>query len=258
MRTTPARDGQQALARRLPLPRARRNRHRIRGPFRIQIPSTAMNARAQVIHLGELSARLRHAARHLFETVLAPLGLFWLMLTLTNLTGGLIAALSWAVGVLLGRLLTRTPIPAVLWLTTGLLVIRTAIGYATGSVFLYFLQPTLQNFVIAFVLLATVGLRRPLLARLADDFCAFPVALTSNLRVQRFFRRVSLLWAIVFLTNGAATLWVLARATLGNFLMVTTAGSFSLVALAAGVSLLWFRRELRGEGIRLHFGTAVV
>jgi len=216
-----------------------------------------MNPRAQVIHLGELSVRLRQAARHLFETVLAPLGLFWLMLTLTNLTGGLVAALSWALGVLLCRVVTRSPIPAVLWLTTGLLVIRTAIGYATGSVFLYFLQPTLQNFVIAFVLLATVGLRRPLIARLADDFCAFPVALTSNVRVQRFFRRVSLLWALVFLTNGAATLWVLARATLGNFLMVTTAGSFSLVAAAAAVSLLWFRRELRGEGIRLRFGPVV-
>jgi hypothetical protein len=220
------------------------------------IPSSAMNPRAQVIHLGELSARVRQAARHLFEVVLAPLGLFWLMLTLTNLTGGLIAALSWALGVLLGRVLTRTPIPTVLWLTTGLVVIRTVIGYTTGSVFLYFLQPTLQNFVIAFVLLATVGLRRPLIARLADDFCAFPVALTSNLRVQRFFRRVSLLWAMVFLTNGVTTLWVLARATIGNFLMVTTAGSFSLVAIAAAVSLLWFRRELRFEGIRLRFGTA--
>ena len=222
-----------------------------------QLPSTAMNPRAQVIHLGALSSRLRQAVRHLAEVVLAPLGLFYLMLTLTNLTGGLLAALAWALGALVCRVVTRSPIPAVLWLTTGLLVIRTAIGYATGSVFLYFLQPTLQNFVIAFVLLATVGLRRPLIARLADDFCAFPTALTSNLRVQRFFRRVSLLWALVFLTNGVATLWVLARATIGNFLVVTTAGSFTLVGLAAAVSLLWFRRELRGEGIRLRFGTAV-
>ncbi len=215
-----------------------------------------MNSRAQVIHLGALSARLRQAARHLLEVVLAPLGLFYLLLTLTNLTGGLLAALAWALGALLCRVLTRAPIPAVLWLTTALLVIRTVIGYTTGSVFLYFLQPTLQNFVIAFGLLATLGLRRPLLARLADDFCAFPTALTSNVRVQRFFRRVSLLWAMVFLTNGAATLWVLARATLGNFLVVTTAGSFTLVALAAAVSLLWFRQELRGEGIRLRFGVA--
>jgi hypothetical protein len=215
-----------------------------------------MHPRLQIIHLQALSGQLRQVARHLFEVVLAPLGLFYLLLTLTNFTGGLLAALGWALTAVARRVLTRSPIPAVLWLSTGLLVVRTAIGYATGSVFLYFLQPTLQNFLIAFGLLATVGLRRPLIARLADDFCAFPAALTSNLRVQRFFRRVSLLWALVFLTNGAATLWVLARATLGNFLMVTTAGSFSLVGIAAVVSLLWFRRELRGEGIRLRFGTA--
>jgi hypothetical protein len=216
-----------------------------------------MHSRLQIIHLETLSGQLRQVARHLFEVVLAPLGLFYLLLTLTNFTGGLLAALGWALTAVVRRVLTRSPIPAVLWLSTGLLVVRTTIGYATGSVFLYFLQPTLQNFLIAFGLLATVGLRRPLIARLADDFCAFPVALTSNLRVQRFFRRVSLLWALVFLTNGAATLWVLARATLGNFLMVTTAGSFSLMGIAAVVSLLWFRRELRGEGIRLRFGTAV-
>lgn len=215
-----------------------------------------MHPRLQIIHLQALSGQLRQVARHLFEVVLAPLGLFYLLLTLTNFTGGLLAALGWALTAVVRRVLTRSPVPAVLWLSTGLLVVRTAIGYATGSVFLYFLQPTLQNFLIAFGLLATVRLRRPLIARLADDFCAFPTALTSNLRVQRFFRRVSLLWALVFLTNGAATLWVLARATLGNFLMVTTAGSFTLLGVAAVVSLLWFRRELRGEGIKLRFGVA--
>jgi hypothetical protein len=72
--------------------------------------------------------------------------------------------------------------------------------------------------------------------------------------VQRFFRRVSLLWAAVFLTNGATTLWALARSSLGSFMVVTTAGSYSLVAVAAMGSMLWFRRELRGEGIRLRFG----
>lgn len=207
----------------------------------------------QVVHLGSLSGQLRTAARHLFEVVLAPLGLFYLLLTLTNLTGGLLAALGWALCALLVRLVTRSPISAVLLLTTGLLVVRTVVGYATGSVFLYFLQPTVQNFAIAFVLLATVRLRQPLIARLADDFCAFPTTLTGNPRVQRFFRRVSLLWALVFLTNGLTTLWVLARATLGNFIVVSTAGSFTLVGAAALVSLLWFGRELRGEGLKLRF-----
>jgi hypothetical protein len=35
-----------------------------------------MSPRAQVIHLGALSGQLRQTARHLFEVVLAPLGLF--------------------------------------------------------------------------------------------------------------------------------------------------------------------------------------
>lgn len=215
-----------------------------------------MNAPGQIIHLGALPGQLRQFAQHLFEGVLAPLGLFYLMLTLTNLTGGLLAALGWAVAALVSRLVTKSPIPAVLALSTGLLLVRTIIGYTTGSVFLYFLQPTLQNFLMAFVLLATIKLRKPLIARLADDFCAFPAALTGNHRVQRFFRRVSLLWALVFITNGVTTLWVLARATLGDFLLMTTVGSFTLVGVAALVSLLWFRRELRGAGIRLRFGAA--
>ncbi len=132
--------------------------------------------------------------------VLAPLGLFYLLLTLTNLTGGLLAALVWALTALVRRVVTRTPTPP-----------------CCGSP---------------------------------------PGCWWSDLRVQRFVRRVSLLWALVFLTNGVATLWVLARATLGDFLMVTTAGSFTLVRIAAVVSLLWFRRELRGGGIRLRFGVA--
>ncbi|NMI00491.1 DUF3159 domain-containing protein [Pseudonocardia sp. K10HN5] len=206
------------------------------------------------MHLGAVSAQLRRGALHLAEVVLAPLGLFYLLQMLTNFTGGVVAALGWALAVLLVRLVTRTPVPAVLLLTTGLLVVRSAIGFATGSAFLYFLQPTLQNFLFAALLLATVPLRRPLLARLADDFCAFPTTLTRNPRVQRFFRRVSLLWAVVFLMNGAATLWALAKATLGDFMVMTTAVSYSMVGLAALASLLWFRRELRGEGIRLRFG----
>ncbi|MBV8992636.1 MAG: hypothetical protein JO287_02790 [Pseudonocardiales bacterium] len=215
-----------------------------------------MTSPSEIIYLRALPGQLRQAAQHLVEGVLAPLGVFYLMLILTNQTGALLAALGWGLAALVSRLVTGSPIPAVLALTTGLLAVRTTIGYLTGSMFLYFLEPTVQNFLMAFVLLITLRLRRPLIARLADDFCALPAALTGNGRVQRFFRRVSLLWALVFVTNGVATLYVLARATLGHFLLVTTAGSATLVAIAALVSLLWFRRELRGAGIRLRFGAA--
>ncbi|WP_342781593.1 VC0807 family protein, partial [Amycolatopsis rhizosphaerae] len=208
------------------------------------------------VHLPAFGSLLRRGATHLLESTIVPLGLFYLMLTVVGFDGGLIAALSWSLLALARRVVLRRPIPAVLLLTTGLLVARTVLGLLTGSVFLYFLQPTLQNFLIAFVLVATVPTGRPLIAKLADDFCAFPAAFREHPRVVRVFRRLSLLWALVFLTNGAATLWMLAKATVGNFLVVSTAGSWSVIGLAIVVSLVWFRRALRGEGITLRLGPA--
>lgn len=215
-----------------------------------------MHPQPSTVHLNGLFAQLWHAAKKILESTLIPLGLFYLLLNLTGLTGGLLAALGWALGAVACRVVMRVPVPAVLLLATGLLVVRTAIGIVTGSAFFYFLQPSLQNFLIALVLLASLPFERTFLGRLADDFCAFPAALTGNARVQRFFKRVSVLWALVFVVNGAATLWALARTTIEEFLLVTTAGSYTLVGIAVVVSLLWFRRELRGEGIHLRLRPA--
>lgn len=206
------------------------------------------------VHLPSFRVLLRDGGKHLLESTIIPLVLFYLLLTLVGLDGGLIAALTWSMIALGRRVVMRKPIPAVLLLTTGLLVARTILGLVTGSIFLYFLQPTLQNFLIAGILLVTLPFGRPFLAKLANDFCAFPSDFSEHPGVAQFFKRVSLLWALVFLTNGATTLWILAKATVGDFLMVSTAGSYTVVGLAIGVSLLWFRRSLRTEGITLRMG----
>jgi hypothetical protein len=104
----------------------------------------------------------------------------------------------------------------------------------------------------------TLPFGRPFLAKLANDFCAFPTDFSEHPGVAQFFKRVSLLWALVFMTNGATTLYILAKATVGDFLMVSTAGSYTVVGIAIGVSLLWFRRSLRSEGITLRLGARQV
>lgn len=201
-----------------------------------------------------LPSHIWHAAKHTVETALAPLLLFYLLFKFADMHLALLAALGWVLCALVCRLALRVRIPVLLWLTAGFLVLRTVVGYLTNSYFLYFLEPSVQNFVFAFVLLVTLPFERTFIARLADDFCAFPPALTSNARVQRFFRRISILWALVFTLNGMAALWALARATLGSFVMVSTVGSYTVTSVTVAVSLLWFRRELRGEGIQLRFG----
>jgi intracellular septation protein A len=208
------------------------------------------------IHLPPIGSLLRHAGRPLLESTLIPLGLFWVLFTQVGFDAGLIAALSWS-GLAIGRrLVMRKPVPAILVISTLLLLVRTLVGLFTGSAFLYFLQPTVQNFVFAAALLLTLGLDRPLLAKLADDFCAFPESLTGHPQMKRFFKRVSLLWAMVFLVNGVTTLIVLATQTVGNYLMVSTAGSYSVVARASAASLVWFHRSLAGQGIQLRMGAS--
>lgn len=206
------------------------------------------------VHLDGVVEHLWHAVKHLVETAVAPLLLFYLLFHFTGLTGGLLAALAWAAGALTWRLVRGVRIPMVLLITTGLLVVRSVLGYFTHSPFFYFIEPSLQNFLIAGIFLVTMPFERTLIGKLADDFCGLPPTVTRNARVQRFFRRVSVLWALVFLVNGVGTLWALAESTIGEFLLVSTAGSWSVVALAAIGSIAWLRRVLHGEGIRIRFG----
>ena len=219
-----------------------------------QYPRMPEHRITTLVHLPSIGSLLRHAGRPLLESTLIPLALFWILFTKAGFDAGLYAALGWSAMAIGRRVVMRRKIPVVLIISTILLVARTIVGLCTGSAFLYFLQPTVQNFVFALLLLATLGFDRPLLAKLADDFCAFPDALTGHPHMKRFFKRVSLLWAVVFLVNGATTLVVLATQTVGNYLMVSTAGSYSLVGLAVVGSLWWFHRSMAGQGIRLRIG----
>lgn len=203
------------------------------------------------IHLPALGVHLKHGLTHLMEATLIPLGLFYLVMTLTGLHGALFAALGWSLVALLWRAVTRRPIPTILAFMTALLVVRTAVGFATDSVFLYFLSPSVQDFVMGIAFLALLPFGKSLIAKLASDFCVFPPSLTDNPRVRHFFHKVSILWSSVFLVSGGFTLWMLARASLANYMVVGTTASYGLVVAAIGISLVWFRRTLRREGIQL-------
>ena len=207
---------------------------------------------ALTIQLPALGVHLRHGVKHLLEATLIPLGLFYVLMALSGLHGALFAALGWSLAAVVWRAATRRTIPTVLVFMTGLLVVRTAVGYVTNSVFLYFLSPSLQDFVIGLAFLALLPFGKSLIAKLAADFCVFPAELTDNPRVRRFFHRVSVLWSSVFLACGGLTLWMLASTSLGSYLLIGTAASYALIGLAIVASLLWFRRALRHEGIRLH------
>jgi intracellular septation protein A len=192
-----------------------------------------------------LAAVARHATPHLLETTLIPLGLFYAGLQLFGLWGALLAALVWSYTALLRRLLTHRRVPGILMLGIVGLTARTALALATGSAFLYFLQPTVGTGLVAGVFLGSVLLGRPLAQRLAADFLPLPEALLARPGIRHFFQRVSLLWAAAFLANAGISLWLLVSQSLATFLWSRTVASLTLTGLAIVASTWWFRRSVR-------------
>ena len=215
--------------------------------------ATAAAPARHTIHLPAPRVVARTAATHLFEATIAPLALFYLVLGALGLHWALLAALGWSYASVARRLVLRQRVPGVLLLATGLFTVRTVIAMATGSAFVYFLQPTLGTFLVAGGFLLSVRLRRPLAERLAHDFCPLPASLLAHRRMRRFFLEISLLWALVYLANGAATLALLLTSSVGTFLVMKTLTSTLMTVAAIGASFAWFRRSLRDEGLVLRW-----
>jgi intracellular septation protein A len=206
------------------------------------------------VHLPPVWSLLRNGGMRVAEATLIPLAVFYLMLQFVGLRWALLGALAWSYLVIAVRLLRRERVSALLLIGTAMLTIRSAISFATGSAFFYFLQPTLGNFAVGMLFLISVPLGQPLAGRLASDLCPLPAHVLDRRAVRRFFTRITVLWALVNIANGSTALWALLSSSLNGVLFARTVGSLTIVAAAIGLSYVWFRRSLRIEGLTLHWG----
>src|SRR5437763_2511540 len=126
-----------------------------------------MPARVEIPRLREMA---RHALPHLIEATFIPLVLFYAFLWTAGVWGALVAALVWSYAALIRRAVTGKRIPGILVLGTIGITARTIAAFASGSTFIYFLQPSLTTVGIAGAFLLSVPAGRPLAERLAHDF----------------------------------------------------------------------------------------
>jgi hypothetical protein len=196
----------------------------------------------------------RHSLPHVFEATLVPLAVFYVTLWAFGVWGALAAALAWSYGAVLRRAITGRRLPGILVLGSILLTVRTIVAVASGSVFIYFLQPTLGTVMVAGAFLLSVPAGRPLAERLATDFLPIPPSLLARPHMRRFFSRISLLWAFVNLGNAAVTLWLLVSQPLATYVVAKTFVSLTATVVAIAVSVLWFTVSMRGQGVRVQFG----
>jgi hypothetical protein len=199
-------------------------------------------------------AALRHAVPVVLEAIVAPLFLFYLVLTLWGFRGALLAALGWSFLALARRLHRGERISMLLMLGTLLLVLRTTVSFITGSAFIYFAQPLAGTIVIAFVLFGSALIRRPFTQRFAGDFCPIDPEILARPLVHRFFVRISVLWATVLLLNSLFVLWLLVTSSLHSFVLERAGVTYSMTALAIYLSIRQFVVMMRGDGITVQWG----
>jgi len=209
---------------------------------------------ASVLHMPSPRLVLRHAAPIVLESVVAPLGAYYCALLLTGFRGALIGALLWSYALVARRIVRRQRVSTLMLLGTVLLTMRTAVSFATGSAFLYFIQPTAAAFLAAVLLLASALLGRPFTQRFTNDFCPLSPEFLARPTTHRFFVRVSFLWAATMLLNGVMVLVLLLLASTNAFAVERSAISVGLTFTAIVVSVIWFTRTMRRDGIVVRFG----
>ena len=97
----------------------------------------------------------------------------------------------------------------------------------SGSVVVYFLQPSLGTVLVATAFLISAAINRPLAGKLASDFCPLPDDVRMNAHVRRFFRQISLLWAFAHACNATITIWLLLSQSVATFVVARVAVSWT-------------------------------
>jgi hypothetical protein len=192
---------------------------------------------------------LGHLALSLLNASIVPGALFYLCLVTMNVWAALIAALAWCYGAIGWRLATRRRMSGLLVLTVAGLTVRTALSLASGNTFLYFLQPVINNAVIASVSLLSLATARPVVARLAADFYPMSDDVALRPRVQRLFWHLTLMWALICLAKAAVTLWLLESRSTADFVLIKSVVLLVVTVLAVAVTVSASVRVARREGL---------
>src|SRR5579859_222650 len=205
-----------------------------------------------------LGAVARRSLPHLIEATVIPAGLFYLYLAEINFTAAMAAALCWSYGVLARRLLGRKGVPPILVLASVGLTVRTAVAIGSGSTTMYFLGPIVGTVAVAGVFLGSILTDRPMIGRLAVDFCPLTPEVAALPAVIKLFTGLTVLWAGVNLLSAATTFGLMVTLPLKTFVASKTLASLFITACAVVLTVSWSLRIARREGLVFASPVAVV
>lgn len=200
---------------------------------------------------------LTHSMPNVVEGKLVPVALFLGLLEFVGMTPALIGALGWSLFALARRYLLGKRVTGLLILTTVGLGARTVAALLTGSLLIYFLQPTVTTALVGLAFVGSVLIGRPLAERLVMDFVPIDEETRSHPTLKRFFRHVSLWWAFTSGINFAITLWLLLNQSPTTFVVVKSFLGPITTTLTFGVAFFWFRSLMTRSGTTVVFAERI-
>jgi hypothetical protein len=194
-----------------------------------------------------LAAVARRGLPNLVEATIVPAVLFFVLSSTIGPVVAMAAVLAWGYAAILRRVVCGERIPAILLLATLGLTTRTLVGLLSGSTFAYFLQPVATTVVLAGVFLGSVLIGRPVIARLAHDFCPITPEVAGRPGVVRLFVGLTILWAGVHLVTAATTFGMLVSMSVTTFVAIKTLTCLGITVGAIVITVAWALRTARSE-----------
>lgn len=190
----------------------------------------------------------RRGLPSVIEATLIPALLFYVVFRTVGPLLAMLTVLSWSYGAVLRRLLSGHPIPGILQLAVVALTVRTVVGIASGT-FMYFLQPIATTVALALVFLGSFVFGRPVVARMASDFCPLAPDVVTRPAVARLFSQLTLVWAGVHLLSAGTTYALLVSLPTPTFIALKTVVSLAITVSAVVFTVSWSIRTARAEDL---------
>ena len=191
----------------------------------------------------------RRCGPRLIEAMAIPTALFYLCLTRFGVGIAYVAALAWVYAAIARRRVRNHPVPPILVLGAVGITVRTVVAAASGSTFVYFLQPILGTAAMGVVFLLSIAIGRPLIGILAGEFWPLTAEVKSRPGVAHLFRGLTVLWAGVNLATAATTLLLLLYLPLATFVAAKQISGLAITCAGTTLTVAWSLRTARREGL---------
>ena len=214
----------------------------------VAAPNGDAGARASLSKVRVLKMIGRRSLPALLEATVIPSVLFYVALVAFGPVQAMCAALAWAYGSVLRRLVSRRRVPGVLQLAVAGLTIRTIVGLLSGT-FMYFLQPIATTVALSLVFLVSMRFGIPMIARMASDFCPLDEEISARPGVIGLFSGLTLMWAGVHLLSAGTTFAMLVSLPTPTFVALRSIVSLTITVIAVMLTVAWAIRTARSENL---------